>query len=138
MKEHFHSGEGKMYKLFKQTNFSSDQALYSKETKLRLTNSLPSDPSSQVQLVTSVSLTTSLSFTVTARPRCEQGFLAVPKKPFWQQHSSYQAPCTTQLLGLMHFLAQHIRATWQLKATLASSQSSRKREIFSPDWSCPR
>ena len=26
---------------------------------------------------------------------------------------------------------------WQLKAALPSSQSSRKKEIFSPDWSCP-
>ena len=25
---------------------------------------------------------------------------------------------------------------WQLKTTLPSSQSSKKREIFSPDWSC--
>ena len=31
--------------VFKQTNYSSDQALYSKETKLGLTNSLPSEPS---------------------------------------------------------------------------------------------
>ena len=28
------------------------------------------------------------------------------------------------------------RAVRQLKATLASSESSTKREIFSPDWSC--
>ena len=31
----------------------------------------------------------------------------------------------------------HCRAMWQLKATLASSQSSRKREILSPDQFCP-
>ena len=42
------------HKMFKQTNNSSDQALYSKETKLGLTSSLPSKPSSQLQLVTSI------------------------------------------------------------------------------------
>ena len=35
----------KMFTLFKTTNYSSDQGLYSKETKLGLTNSLPSEPS---------------------------------------------------------------------------------------------
>ena len=35
----------KMFKLFNKPNYSNDQALYSKETKLGLTNSLPSEPS---------------------------------------------------------------------------------------------
>ena len=34
-----------MFKQFKQTDYSSDQAVYSKETKPGLTHSLPSEPS---------------------------------------------------------------------------------------------
>ena len=61
--------QDKMFKLFKQINFSSDQALHSKETKRGLTNLhiLPNlhNFSSSLQFP----LTASLSFTVTARPR---------------------------------------------------------------------
>ena len=60
-KEHPHSEEGT--KMFKQTTYSSDQAFYSRETKLGLTNSLSSKPTSPAQLPLSfIDLTSSLIF----------------------------------------------------------------------------
>ena len=47
-KEHPHSEEGT--KMFKQTNYLSDQAFYSRETKLGVTNSLSSKTTSPAQL----------------------------------------------------------------------------------------
>ena len=41
------------------------------------------------------------------------------------------------LARFLHFLAQRSRARWQLNATRASCQSSRKRATISPDQFCP-
>ena len=80
------------------------------ETNLGLTHFLPNHLS-QLQLVTSISLTTFLC--------CHSPSTVVSgKQP-----------------GLMHFLAQQM-AIWPLKTTLASSQSSRNRDTFS-DQCCP-
>ena len=97
-----------MFQLFTQTDCSSEQARYSKERKLGLTNLLPSEPFSQLQLVTSISLEASLA-------------------------------AATQLPSLMHFRAQHIQGDVAAQGHPSPSfQSSRKRDIFSPDWSCLR
>ena len=61
-------------------------------------------------------------------PSTVRGFLAVTTRPLWQKQPSCQASCIS-----WHNVP---RAMWQLKATLPSSQSSRKRDIFAPDWSC--
>ena len=69
-------------------------SLHSKETRPRLTDS----PSSEASFATSACrqnyLTTSLSFTVAARPRCEKGLFAATKGLL---------PATSQLPGLLHF-----------------------------------
>ena len=71
-------------------------------------------------------LTTTLSFIVTARERLS----CCDKRVSSQQQSNYQSSC----------ISWHNKSTemWQLIVILVSSQSSKKREIFSPDWSCPK
>ena len=80
-----------MFKLFKQTNYSSDQDLHPKETKPGLTRFLP-NLLSQPQLVTSTSHTTSplcQPSTVRGVPCCDTGL---------------SLAAATQLPGLVRFL----------------------------------
>ena len=61
-----------------------------------------------------------------------KGFLAVTKRPLWQQQPSNQASCIS-----WHNIS---RAMWQLKATLPRSQSSRKSDLAPQhvQQCCPR
>ena len=113
----------------KPTNYSSDQALYSKETMLGLTNSLPSQPSFRNLCLSLQTLSPPSPLLSQPVHGEREAFLAVTEGLL---------AATAPPAGPLAFPGTNTsRAVWQLKATCASSQSSRKREIFSPDWSCP-
>ena len=117
-KEHRHSEEGtKCSNSVKATKYSSEQALYSKEKKLGLTDSLPSGPS-----FTTLSLQIpSLSITVTACPRREKGFPCCARRPGSGNPATRPHACPGTKIS---------RAMWQLKATLPSSNLPGRDKSF--------
>ena len=74
------------------------------------------------------SLTTSLSFLSQPVHGESEAFACSDSGLSWQRQHSFRASCTSWHIS---------RAMWQLKATLASSQSSRKRNTLSPDQCSP-
>ena len=113
----------------KALNVQTVQTTYFKETKPGLTNSPPSHP-----LFTTSACHFKLSHHIPLLYRHSQStvrkaFLAVTAGLCGRSN-----PATRPHVCISwHNIS---RQMWQLKATLASSQPSRKREIFSPGWSC--
>ena len=111
------------------TTSVEDQSNSDRPNKLKKKRKEPSNDSlshllSKLQPVAHIpSLFFLFSFTTS-----QKGFPCSDNGPLWQRQPSHQAWCIS-----WHIIS---RAMWQLKATLAGSQSCRKRDTFSPEKKC--
>ena len=101
-----------------------------RETRLQVANSVPYEPSF-ITAACHFNFSHHIPTPLLSRPVHgeRKGFPCCDSGLFRQQQTSHHASCIS-----WHNISRAMR---QLKATDASSQSPRKRDIFSPDQFCP-
>ena len=119
----------KLSKLSKQPTTQTNKLFTRKETKLGLTNSLPSDPRfTTLARLFRVSHHIPLLHCHSPSKVREKAFLAV---------TAGLLAAETQPPGLTYFLAQYIQGKCDSSKPPSQVPNLPGREIFSPDWSCP-